>query len=241
MDYLEGHLCAHIAFTCSCDAGYYTLTPPNGSAEENNPSLPNKLEVLFRSSHNQIEDGTAITVSSTRTERIDVIENFKSCSLVIHKIVSILSDLKVPERCFDYVTDRILDSVSQIPAESLGGTYCVTACVMITFEENLDVGVTESMEEGVTESMEEDNVRRIPAAKSFINGLNKEEYRHKHGENKDCSSGTTSCAVCFEGILDGSAVSSMPCSHTFHYDCLVTWLDEINSCPVCRCQVEPAE
>ncbi|XP_026377574.1 uncharacterized protein LOC113271866 [Papaver somniferum] len=234
MDYLEGHLCAHIAFTCSCDVGYYTLTPTNGSAEENNPSLPNKLEVLFRSSHNQIQDGTAVTVSSTRSERIDVIKNFKSCSLVVHKIVGILSDLKVPERCFDYVTDRILDCVSQIPAEPLGGTYCVTAFVMINFEENLDVGVTESMEE--------DNVTRIPAAESFIDGLKKEEYRHNNGNNIDSSSaGTAGCAVCFEGILDGSEVSRMPCSHMFHHDCLVTWLDEINSCPVCGYQVEPAE
>ncbi|KAI3907156.1 hypothetical protein MKW92_034396 [Papaver armeniacum] len=241
MDYLEGHLCAHIAFTCSCDVGYYILTPPS-SAQENNPSsLRNKIEILLRSTHNQIEDGTAETVSCTRSVRLDVIKDFKSCSLVVHKTVSMLSDLKVPERCFDYVTGRILDCVSQIPAEALGGTYCVTAYVMITFEENLDGGVTESMEEGVTESMEEENARRIPAAASFINGLKKEEYRLNHGDNNDCSSATTSCAVCFEGILDGSEVSSMPCSHMFHYDCLVTWLNEINSCPVCGCQVEPAE
>ncbi|KAI3907155.1 hypothetical protein MKW92_034395 [Papaver armeniacum] len=241
MDYLEGHLCAHISFTCFCDVGYHIITPPNGSAEENNPSLPNKLQVLFRSSHNQIQDGTAVTVSSTSRERTDVIKNLKSCSLLIHKIVGILSGLGAPECCFDYITGRLLNCVTGIPAESLQGV-CLTACVKITYKENLDVQEEDDMiDAAVTESMEEDNGRRTRATKSFIGGLKKEEYRHNNGDNSDSSTTTTSCAVCLERITDGSEISKMPCSHMFHYGCLVTWLDESNSCPVCRCKVVSAE
>ncbi|KAI3944492.1 hypothetical protein MKW92_044976 [Papaver armeniacum] len=232
---MDHHLSAQVNITCSCDVGYCILTPT--SAQENNPSLPNKLEILLLCTHDQIQDGMAVNVSNKLNAGMDVIKNFKSYNLVRGTIDNMLSDFKAPSCCFDYVTDCVLDSAFKL-LEIVGGSFLLTASVMITIEENLDVQEEDYLiHAGVTESMEEDSVRRIRASKSFIDGLKKEEYRHNNGDGKDSSS----CAVCLEGIIDGSKISNMPCLHMFHSACLVTWLQESNSCPICRRQVDPAE
>ncbi|KAI3841450.1 hypothetical protein MKX03_021099 [Papaver bracteatum] len=226
------HLSAQVNITCSCDVGYCILTPT--SAQEKNPS--NKLEIQLLCIHNQIEDGTAVTVYNQLNAGMDVIKNFKSYNLVRGTIDNMLSDFKAPSCCFDYVTYCVLDSAYKL-TEIVDGSFLLTASVMITIEENLDVQEEDyPIHDGVTESMEEDSVRRIRASKSFIDGLKKEEYRHNNGDGA-----TTSCAVCLEEILDGSIISNMPCLHMFHSACLVTWLHESNSCPICRRQVDPAE
>jgi E3 ubiquitin-protein ligase AIP2 len=44
----------------------------------------------------------------------------------------------------------------------------------------------------------------------------------------------TECAVCREDLVLGDKLQEMPCKHIFHPPCLKPWLDEHNSCPVCR-------
>jgi len=44
----------------------------------------------------------------------------------------------------------------------------------------------------------------------------------------------TECAVCRENMVLGDKLQEMPCKHNFHPPCLKPWLDEHNSCPICR-------
>ncbi|XP_024518657.1 E3 ubiquitin-protein ligase AIP2 [Selaginella moellendorffii] len=44
----------------------------------------------------------------------------------------------------------------------------------------------------------------------------------------------TECAVCREVLVVGDEMQEMPCKHYFHPLCLKPWLEEHNSCPVCR-------
>ncbi|KAF3776675.1 E3 ubiquitin-protein ligase [Nymphaea thermarum] len=44
----------------------------------------------------------------------------------------------------------------------------------------------------------------------------------------------TECAVCRENLVANDMMQEMPCKHLFHPICLKPWLDEHNSCPICR-------
>ncbi|CDW91571.1 ring finger protein [Stylonychia lemnae] len=42
------------------------------------------------------------------------------------------------------------------------------------------------------------------------------------------------CTVCQENMALGTKAMIMPCGHIFHPDCVLPWLKEHNTCPVCR-------
>nr|CCA20603.1 conserved hypothetical protein [Albugo laibachii Nc14] len=42
------------------------------------------------------------------------------------------------------------------------------------------------------------------------------------------------CAVCKDDFNLAEEARRMPCTHTFHPDCILPWLKQHNSCPVCR-------
>ncbi|CAD8055419.1 unnamed protein product [Paramecium sonneborni] len=45
------------------------------------------------------------------------------------------------------------------------------------------------------------------------------------------------CSVCQEEYQQQQALQ-MPCNHHFHPDCLIPWLKQHNSCPVCRSEIK---
>ena len=42
------------------------------------------------------------------------------------------------------------------------------------------------------------------------------------------------CTVCQENYKIGDKITNLPCGHCFHKDCLVPWLRQRNTCPLCR-------
>ncbi|KAK6796855.1 hypothetical protein RDI58_004556 [Solanum bulbocastanum] len=65
-----------------------------------------------------------------------------------------------------------------------------------------------------------------PAAKSVVENLPLVVLKDE--ENK------TACAVCKDEILVVEKVTELPCSHYYHWECIVPWLNIRNTCPVCR-------
>lgn len=42
------------------------------------------------------------------------------------------------------------------------------------------------------------------------------------------------CAICLEAFSRGDLLTTLPCSHFFHVDCLAKWLRRSAQCPLCR-------
>jgi E3 ubiquitin-protein ligase RNF115/126 len=50
--------------------------------------------------------------------------------------------------------------------------------------------------------------------------------------------GIGDCAICKDEFEKGVDYLEMPCTHIFHPDCILPWLDIHNSCPVCRLELK---
>lgn len=74
-----------------------------------------------------------------------------------------------------------------------------------------------------------------PAAKSEIKKLNKytltKDKLYKFGNENTCS-------VCKEDFIIGNKMMDLPCNHYFHEECLMPWLDQHDSCPICRFELK---
>ncbi|KAK8521181.1 hypothetical protein V6N13_077298 [Hibiscus sabdariffa] len=97
----------------------------------------------------------------------------------------------------------------------------------------------------VDESMA-NSVRFKPASKSSIEALKRVHWVDEDEENlplkkkKKLGEGSSSekgCTICLDEFSDGVEVTSMPCGHIYHYDCIVEWLKTSHMCPLCRYQM----
>ncbi|KAF3446136.1 hypothetical protein FNV43_RR11315 [Rhamnella rubrinervis] len=74
-----------------------------------------------------------------------------------------------------------------------------------------------------------------PASKEVVANLPvitiNEEILGKLGKDAEC-------AICKENLVVNDKMQELPCMHTFHPPCLKPWLDEHNSCPICRYELQ---
>lgn len=47
---------------------------------------------------------------------------------------------------------------------------------------------------------------------------------------------TTDCPICYDTMKDDNS-STMNCSHSFHTACIDRWLEESDTCPMCRAYI----
>lgn len=53
--------------------------------------------------------------------------------------------------------------------------------------------------------------------------------------------GKTECSICIDDMEEGQTAVFLPCKHWFHEECVVLWLREHNTCPICRSPIEKNE
>lgn len=52
--------------------------------------------------------------------------------------------------------------------------------------------------------------------------------------DKGGSSDQGCCAICLEDYAEGQQMRTLPCSHSFHPNCIDRWLQRNRACPVCK-------
>lgn len=72
-----------------------------------------------------------------------------------------------------------------------------------------------------------------PATRSSIDAMPTVKITHRHLRSD------SHCPVCKDKFELGSEVRQMPCDHMYHSDCIIPWLVQHNSCPVCRQELPP--
>ena len=74
-----------------------------------------------------------------------------------------------------------------------------------------------------------------PASQSEIKKLNK----YTLTKDKLINFGTeNTCSVCKEDFVIGNKMMDLPCNHYFHEECLMPWLNQHDSCPICRFELK---
>lgn len=68
-----------------------------------------------------------------------------------------------------------------------------------------------------------------PASKSAIEAMPNISISEEH-----LGTDAAYCAVCKDEFELGTEARQMPCKHMYHSDCILPWLAQHNSCPVCR-------
>jgi len=43
-----------------------------------------------------------------------------------------------------------------------------------------------------------------------------------------------SCIICMEPLKKGEAVRILECTHVYHSKCIDQWIQESNTCPMCK-------
>lgn len=90
-------------------------------------------------------------------------------------------------------------------------------------------------------------VRRLPLPQVDIGLLEQQEllfilstYNHHPTMLFDPKSVSeqTKCAICLGDYVEGEELMTLPCTHNFHCTCVQHWLQESNTCPVCRREVD---
>lgn len=66
---------------------------------------------------------------------------------------------------------------------------------------------------------------------SFLCWLRRE--RRLHSDNSKIGEGVD-CSICLQRLSGGEELIDLPCRHLFHESCIIRWLANHNTCPLCR-------
>lgn len=73
-----------------------------------------------------------------------------------------------------------------------------------------------------------------PASQAAIDSL----QRKRVDDEMLGPEGKAECTICIDEIKRGEEVVILPCKHWYHGECVVLWLKEHNTCPICRMPIE---
>ncbi|XP_046863891.1 E3 ubiquitin-protein ligase RNF181-like [Xenia sp. Carnegie-2017] len=79
-----------------------------------------------------------------------------------------------------------------------------------------------------------EDLKGPPASKRVVKQLPKKQSRNT-------AIGKLPCPICLEKYEKEEMYVQLPCDHKFHETCIMRWLEQTNSCPVCRYELPTDE
>jgi hypothetical protein len=146
-----------------------------------------------------------------------------SPSHYINDFKEILTDMGIPEIKISQILFEITTKAHGI--DTSNGVFMFVSIRKTVYQEARLHNEEDDIARAERESMEVE-AKPIPATKSSIDALERVVL--------DASASARDCTVCMEEIDAGSEAIRMPCSHVYHSDCIVKWLQTSHMCPLCR-------
>ena len=101
-------------------------------------------------------------------------------------------------------------------------------CWCMHFDENYERELVQTLTEQARREF-----MSLPAVRSIMQSLQRVQLPKNEWIDE--------CMICKESYSPGSEPYSLPCSHSFHYGCIETWLLKNPNCPMCRYKLPPTE
>ncbi|KAF9874802.1 putative ankyrin repeat protein [Colletotrichum karsti] len=102
-----------------------------------------------------------------------------------------------------------------------------------------DAVYTQEALDRIISTLMEQNPQSNAAPPATDDALSKLE-RKKVDEKMLGPEGKAECTICIDDFNLGDDATVLPCKHWFHDQCVVMWLKEHNTCPICRTPIEEA-
>jgi len=106
------------------------------------------------------------------------------------------------------------------------------------FPSNFSINFRDIMEESFR--MNQGNPKP-PTSKEALKKLKRFKMNEKYCNKKDGKLEQPNCCVCLTDIKTNEDTLLIPCGHMFHNECIMSWLNQNNTCPVCRFELPPEE
>ena len=71
-----------------------------------------------------------------------------------------------------------------------------------------------------------------PADEQAISELPSDEFRSDQTDVEENEQAV--CSICLTAFGKGDEISTLPCGHAYHKECIGQWLRNVNNCPICK-------
>lgn len=68
----------------------------------------------------------------------------------------------------------------------------------------------------------------------IVPDIEKKKFKTEDVVNSDC-------CICISDFVVNEDISTLDCNHTFHFECICEWVQEKQTCPMCRGKIDIKE